>query len=546
MATFTRNSTAYLQDGTLVNTNLPRFEPGRFGQAVMIEEGVTNLLSANQSSMEAGANADGISDGWSFWSSDASRTHIFSRPTALHQGTFSQRAEITSATTAADTTIISSIITGTFGGLAYTTSVYLLSNTNKMRVHARYWDSAGVFIDDSPFSTAAPANQLTRLTLTHTAPINAARMSLYIRGITLAGEWFQVDSVQFEQRPYATSWQLGGTPRAAETLTVPSAGVLSPTEGTIEFWVNLGIGSQSYLFSTRLGTETNNNALFIYGTSVGTASQTMRALIGTGSGFVITPIISTPRGVWNYIACRWTATGLRLTINSTTVTVARSSAGVFDTNAWVGSGVESHQANSLIDDLRISNRARTDQEILDAFASGQPLAVDSNVTALYNFDNSLQSAVVLHTGTTAVTSVPVSVRNPGLNHVGLAPVNVVPVSPPVSPRFSYAGTTPVEAVPVAELRPGLSHTGLSGVQAVPVAAVAPHRFNYVGLTPAAVVPVAPITPASFNRVGLSPAIVAPVSKITVLPEIRNPTRVIIEDSRTEVIIEDSRTEVLVG
>ena len=43
--TFSRNSTAYLSDGTLVNINLPRFESGKFGKAIMIEEGTTNLNS---------------------------------------------------------------------------------------------------------------------------------------------------------------------------------------------------------------------------------------------------------------------------------------------------------------------------------------------------------------------------------------------------------------------------------------------------------------------------------------------------------------------
>ena len=52
IASFARNSTAHLQNGTLVNTNLPRFETGRFGQAVMVEEGTTNLLTAKQGSME--------------------------------------------------------------------------------------------------------------------------------------------------------------------------------------------------------------------------------------------------------------------------------------------------------------------------------------------------------------------------------------------------------------------------------------------------------------------------------------------------------------
>ena len=50
--TFTRASVAYLSDGTKVEAGQPRFEVGKFGKGVLIEEGTTNLLTANQSSIE--------------------------------------------------------------------------------------------------------------------------------------------------------------------------------------------------------------------------------------------------------------------------------------------------------------------------------------------------------------------------------------------------------------------------------------------------------------------------------------------------------------
>ena len=43
-ATFIRSSTAYKQDGTQVANNIPRYEDGKFGQALMIEEATTNLI----------------------------------------------------------------------------------------------------------------------------------------------------------------------------------------------------------------------------------------------------------------------------------------------------------------------------------------------------------------------------------------------------------------------------------------------------------------------------------------------------------------------
>jgi len=43
-----------------------------------------------------------------------------------------------------------------------------------------------------------------------------------------------VYAIQLEEKPYATSF-IDGT-RAAETRTIPTAGVLNPQEGTVEFW----------------------------------------------------------------------------------------------------------------------------------------------------------------------------------------------------------------------------------------------------------------------------------------------------------------------
>ena len=53
--TFTRSSTAYqngTQNGTELEPNTPLYENGKFGQALRIEKGTTNLLAANQSSAE--------------------------------------------------------------------------------------------------------------------------------------------------------------------------------------------------------------------------------------------------------------------------------------------------------------------------------------------------------------------------------------------------------------------------------------------------------------------------------------------------------------
>jgi hypothetical protein len=62
----------------------------------------------------------------------------------------------------------------------------------------------------------------------------------------------------------------------------------------------------------------------------------------------------------------------------------------FATLAKIGSWLSKGYLNGLIDDLRISSRARTDEEILAAYASGQPLPADEWTTYKLDFDDKVR------------------------------------------------------------------------------------------------------------------------------------------------------------
>ncbi|HHW15341.1 MAG TPA: hypothetical protein GXX28_10495, partial [Firmicutes bacterium] len=64
---FFRSSVAYKSDGTQVAANVPRFEAGKFGQAIMVEAGTTNLVP--NPSFETDSNADGLADNWGVYAS---------------------------------------------------------------------------------------------------------------------------------------------------------------------------------------------------------------------------------------------------------------------------------------------------------------------------------------------------------------------------------------------------------------------------------------------------------------------------------------------
>lgn len=58
--TFSRSSPAYKSDGTQVAANQPRFEQGKFGKAILIEEGTTNLLSKTIEELPTWGNRYGL------------------------------------------------------------------------------------------------------------------------------------------------------------------------------------------------------------------------------------------------------------------------------------------------------------------------------------------------------------------------------------------------------------------------------------------------------------------------------------------------------
>jgi hypothetical protein len=101
-------------------------------------------------------------------------------------------------------------------GQPYVLSAYVLTNVaSKVYVGVRWYsDWPGVNSIRDDYTSTAPANVWTRLSAAVTAPANAQRADLFIRGITAAGENFRVDGVQLEQASIISAY----APRPDEIL----------------------------------------------------------------------------------------------------------------------------------------------------------------------------------------------------------------------------------------------------------------------------------------------------------------------------------------
>jgi hypothetical protein len=167
--------------------------------------------------------------------------------------------------------------------------------------------------------------------------------------------------------------------------------VLNPQEGTIEGWFYItdyfrtSTTDARRLFRCYTGTDGNPGGLALWG-----SGDTLVATMN--SSRVAIPRTNLTTG-WHYIGMRWTSERLSLLVDGQEVAyvISPQLSPYFADIASIGTSIDhtGQNFNSLIDDLRISNRARTDEEIAAAYASGQPLPVDEWTTLKQSFDDTL-------------------------------------------------------------------------------------------------------------------------------------------------------------
>ena len=264
MPTFTRNSKAYLSDGTEVDAGVARFEQGKFDKAVLVEEGATNLCT--NPSFEINLT------GWTFLTGLYERTDI-----EKFFGSYSLK--LTNPDTATLAQAWYEVPSpSSYAGKTVTFSVMVKASVaNRVCIQIREYDGITYKWSSRVYHPGDGTWQ--RLVLTYT--LGAIVTSLTLQLIVLSGTpttTAYFDGIQLEAKPYATSF-IDGT-RAAETLTIPTAGVLNPQEGRwrsgikwdvpvrlppLENTITFGLNSKLWNIYQRDGVE--NNLRFLVGDS---------------------------------------------------------------------------------------------------------------------------------------------------------------------------------------------------------------------------------------------------------------------------------------
>lgn len=339
--------------------------------AIMMEEGTTNLLTANLASVETdttGFTALGstISRNLTqFWHGVAS-LKVITDNAALYEG-FMPTWNTTPATP----------------GNTYAGQVRL-KGSGTVRVYTKFYTAAGGGLSESTLTTVTLTNawQLAS-TVAHLAPATAAYVSIIVSTPTQQGITFYADGLQIEQKAYATSWQLPGTARTAETLTLPTAGVFNRGNWAVDLvWKSppsLPTAANSWFWTLYIDA---NNYYGLYIQSTGEIGLVIRAL-GT-SVYRFSAVLSPNTNY--HITATGNGTSAFLYLNGVQQGAALSytePVGALPTNMYWGSYyLGTLQPNGHYSCIRVSNRARSLAEHLADYSSGRALDCDIYTTAL--------------------------------------------------------------------------------------------------------------------------------------------------------------------
>jgi len=411
---FKAGSVRYKIDGTQVLSNLPRYETGRFGQAVMMEEGSQNTLlysdqfdnaawlqgntpviTPNSTVAPDGTTtADTIQD-----DNAAAYESVYQSSTCANSETWTGSVYIKKDT---NTTRYPEIQLDFLGG---TTNIF-----NPVQINTQ----TGATIIRAGFGTpiveVKSVGDYWRLCITGTNNAtgnNIVRLYIY-PAITTTWGSAEVAATgscivwraQLEKKAYATSGiqtTSAAVTRVAETMVVPVSGNFAKNNWTVEITYNPSIvGMTRYLWYCYIDAS---NWYRIIATSAG-QFQISVCSGGTEVGFTtaLNPIITV--GTNYSIMFAGNGSVIRACVNGVQIgadTAYTEPAGTLPTFMYLGSDqAGTGQANGLMDDTRFSSTARTAASHATAYAAGVPLVVDEYTSLKQDFDGTLRQTTRNH------------------------------------------------------------------------------------------------------------------------------------------------------
>lgn len=372
-AAFSRASAAYLSSGEQVAAYNPRYEKGKYGKALMVEGGTTNIIpnpsfETNLSEWTAYGNHSGARI-----TTDKYVGSACLKLTSAGAGGISSGPESGYITTIPD------IASGT----QYTVSFYAKSISGNNVLHC---ELAEVNNPQEFELTTSWKRYIATFTAT-------SQKDLYF-WLNGAGECL-IDGVQVEAKPYATSYT--DNTRSAESLSIPS-NVLNPEEGTVECWIKAqDLGNRRRdIFAINDSASSERIRL-----SYNISGQGLELLWWPAGGNLVSTRMAyiTVSTEWVHVGFRykWNGSGYEVALihNGRTYSLREQVSCKLSnvTDIFLGHSKQNGElvyfADMLFDDLRISKRAKTNDEIMETYKSLKSKTFGDWTTAKFDFDENL-------------------------------------------------------------------------------------------------------------------------------------------------------------
>lgn len=336
---------------------------GKFGGGIAVEESTTNLLAIANSKWSINKN--------NFQGTMYVTTGSYSRFTTSARFDFQPRADIPAGggwqlgQYAVDLTWNTA--------QTYTWSIYVKRLTTD-HISIRLLDSNGTNQQGPIVTTTnatAPIGQWARLTATWTPSITNGGTVFYITAGETAS--FECADPQVEQKSFATSFVSGN--RSAGSLDYPVK--LNHLQGTIAVWVYVNseikdIADYRHILSVNTANGRDDGLTLFHDS--GAARFRLKCVNDAGTATNIFIADSLVPDGWRLFVARWTAQELACFVDGVKVgsgATPNLPTGYASTIS-IGHELQIRQANTVLDELRIDNIARTDDEILAWYHSNSP------------------------------------------------------------------------------------------------------------------------------------------------------------------------------
>lgn len=363
--TFSRSSTAYNPDtGELVEANVPRFVDGPWAgsKAMLVEGGTTNILSASASQGLSWAGYLGC-----VLTVTPNQPDPFNGNKGVH--------------------LLSS------GGTDVLKALILVGMpANKVRWAGQLWmrnrSSVEITVHTNLGGVAAVVSPHSEWTPVRWVLTGDGRSKAEIRLMLPTAEDIldcDVAFLQCEAKPYHTTWHLGGAIRSNESLTIPTPVVCTPDNFHLEFFAYIdsmarwkAVPLATLFHFPRSVVYVSNTGIWMYHSHTSAEWVLLTRKDDNASQATKCSDAYTPDG-WHYFVVDMTPARASVRIDGIERIVRDNPylPSGFAANGYLGSY---HVGNSVFNGKlccwRFSSRARTDEEILQAYQSNAPLPVD--------------------------------------------------------------------------------------------------------------------------------------------------------------------------